>query len=100
MSQTVPGDAGVQNIIKSVPNPYQRDVDAGGGLGSTTLHGAADNSSGIAADEGRDSGVGEIISATGHDIPQSVAGKPGGRGGTQEKQDVRAATGAFYTKGG
>ncbi|KAK1522734.1 hypothetical protein CPAR01_14277 [Colletotrichum paranaense] len=93
----VPGDAGKQNIIKSVPNPHQQE-SAPGELGSTTLHGAADNA--LNTNEGRASGVGEGISATGHEIPQSVTGKPGGRGGTQGSEDVRAATGAFYTKGG
>ncbi|KAL2876864.1 hypothetical protein SGCOL_007889 [Colletotrichum sp. CLE4] len=92
----VPGDAGKQNIIKSVPNPHQ-DPSAAGELGSTTLHGAADNA--LDTKKGRPSGVGEGISATGHEIPQSVTGKPGGRGGTQGSEDVRAATGAFYTKG-
>ena len=77
----MPGDAGKQNVIKSVPNPHQKDGEAGGGLGSTTLHGAADNAV-LSANEGRASGVGEGISATGHDIPHSVIGKPGGRGGT------------------
>ncbi|KAK7443657.1 hypothetical protein Landi51_09005 [Colletotrichum acutatum] len=85
----VPGDAGKQNIIKSVPNPHQQE-SAAGGLGSTTLHGAADNA--LNTNEGRPSGVGEGISATGHEIPQSVTGKPGGRGGTQGSEDIRAAT--------
>ncbi|KAF4445834.1 hypothetical protein F53441_10479 [Fusarium austroafricanum] len=90
---SIPGDAGKQNIVSSVPNPHQRDGEAAGGLGSTTLHGAADNAV-LSASEGRESGVGEGISATGHDIPHSVTGKPGGRGGTQGKEDIRAATGA------
>ncbi|KAF6839850.1 hypothetical protein CMUS01_04139 [Colletotrichum musicola] len=93
----VPGDAGKQNTIPSVPNPHQRDGEAAGGLGSTTLHGVADNSN-LAADEGRLTKVGEGITATGHDLPQSTAGKPGGRGGTQGSEDVRAATGGFATK--
>lgn len=97
LSMIVPGDAGKQNIIKSVPNPHQQE-SAAGGLGSTTLHGAADNA--LNTNEGRASGVGEGISATDHEIPQSVTGKPGGRGGTQGSEDIRAATGAFYTKGG
>ncbi|GKT48704.1 uncharacterized protein ColSpa_08885 [Colletotrichum spaethianum] len=92
----VPGDAGKQNILKSVPNPHQKDPSAAGGLGSTTLYGAADNP--IHDDEGRPSGVGEGITATGHDIPQSVTGKPGGRGGTQGSEEIRAITGGFATK--
>ncbi|KAM0206809.1 hypothetical protein ACHAQI_008034 [Fusarium lateritium] len=90
---SIPGDAGKLNTIKSVPNPHQRDDEAAGGLGSTTLHGAADNA--LGDDEGRASGVGEVISATGHDIPNSVTGKPGGRGGTQGKEEIRADTGGF-----
>ncbi|OLN97712.1 hypothetical protein CCHL11_09154 [Colletotrichum chlorophyti] len=93
----VPGDAGKQNVISSVPNPHQKDESTAGGLGSTTLHGAADNSV-LAADEGRPTGVGEGITATGHDIPQSATGKPGGRGGTQNSEDIRGASGAFATK--
>ncbi|KAF5023022.1 hypothetical protein F66182_4906 [Fusarium sp. NRRL 66182] len=92
----IPGDAGKQNTIPSVPNPHQRDGEAGGGLGSTTLHGAADNAA-LAADEGRQSGVGEGITASGHDIPLSVTGKPGGRGGTQGKEDIRRDTGGFVS---
>jgi hypothetical protein len=69
-------------------------MDAGGGLGSTTLHGAADNA------PGGGSGVGEGISATGHALPQSTTEKPGGRGGTQGKEDHRAGSGAFYDKPG
>ncbi|KAM0542860.1 hypothetical protein ACHAPJ_012583 [Fusarium lateritium] len=95
---SIPGDAGKQNIIRSVPNPHQKDGEAAGGLGSTTLHGAADNA--LAEGEGRETGVGEVISATGHDIPQSVLGKPGGRGGTQGKEDIRRDTGGFNTKKG
>ncbi|KAF9870666.1 hypothetical protein CkaCkLH20_11768 [Colletotrichum karsti] len=93
----VPGNAGKQNIITSVPNPHQKDGEAGGGLGSTTLHGAADNAT-LAADEGRPTGVGEGITGTGNEIPQSTAGKPGGRGGTHGSEDIRAASGGFATK--
>jgi hypothetical protein len=81
------------NTIKSVPNPQQRDGEAAGGLGATSLAGAADNP--INESEGRESGVGEVISATGHDIPNSVTGKPGGRGGTQGKEEIRRDTGGF-----
>lgn len=66
-------------------------------MGSTTLHGAADNAV-LSADEGRASGVGEGISATGHDIPQSVTGKPGGRGGTMGKEERRRDHGGFVSK--
>ncbi|CAF3430187.1 unnamed protein product [Fusarium graminearum] len=86
---SIPGDAGKMNTIKSVPNPHQRD----GGLGSTSLANAADNA--LNENEGRESGIGEVISATGHDVPNSVTGKPGGRGGTQGKEDIRADTGGF-----
>lgn len=89
----VPGDAGKMNTIKSVPNPHQRDGEAAGGLGSTSLANAADNA--LNENEGRESGIGEVISATGHDVPNSVTGKPGGRGGTQGKEDIRADTGGF-----
>ncbi|KAI1024643.1 hypothetical protein LB503_007139 [Fusarium chuoi] len=58
------------------------------GLGSSDLAGAADNAV-LSASEGREFGVGEGISATGHDIPQSVTGKPGGRGGTKGKEEIR-----------
>ncbi|KAL0937037.1 uncharacterized protein CTRU02_209253 [Colletotrichum truncatum] len=95
----IPGDAGKQNVIKSVPNIHQRDGEAGGGFGATTLHEAADNSS-LAADEGRPTGLGEGITGTGNAIPQSAVGKPGGRGGTQGSEDIRAATGGFATKNG
>ncbi|KAF5584410.1 homoserine o-acetyltransferase [Fusarium subglutinans] len=94
---SIPGDAGKQNTIKSVPNPHQRDGEAAGGLGSSDLAGAADNAV-LSASEGRESGVGEGISATGHDIPQSVTGKPGGRGGTQGKEEIRRDTGAFANR--
>ncbi|KAK2691600.1 hypothetical protein QWA68_007812 [Fusarium oxysporum] len=94
---SIPGDAGKQNTIKSVPNPHQRDGEAAGGLGSFDLAGAADNAV-LSASEGRESGVGEGISATGHDIPQSVTGKPGGRGGTQGKEEIRRDTGAFANR--
>lgn len=89
----VPGDAGKMNTIKSVPNPHQRDGEAAGGLGSTSLANAADNA--LNENEGREPGIGEVISATGHDVPNSVIGKPGGRGGTQGKEDIRADTGGF-----
>ncbi|SPJ73703.1 uncharacterized protein FTOL_03433 [Fusarium torulosum] len=62
---SIPGDAVKLNTINSVPNPHLRDDEAAGGLGSTTLHGAADNA--LGDDEGRAPGVGEVISATGHD---------------------------------
>ncbi|KAF9772299.1 hypothetical protein IL306_010001 [Fusarium sp. DS 682] len=94
---SIPGDAGKQNTISSVPNPHQRDGEAAGGLGSTDLAGAADNAV-LSASEGRKFGVGEGISATGHDIPQSVTGKPGGRGGTQGKEEIRRDTGGFVSK--
>lgn len=90
----VPGDAGKQNTIPSVPNPSQKDL---GDIGSTTLHGAADNA---LPEEGKPTGVGEIFSATGHEIPNSVAGKPGGRGGTLGSEDIRRATGGFVSKDG
>ncbi|KAF5240059.1 hypothetical protein FAUST_4643 [Fusarium austroamericanum] len=90
---SIPGDAGKMNTIKSVPNPHQRDSEAAGGLGSTSLANAADNA--LNENEGRESGIGEVISATGHDVPNSVTGKPGGRGGTQGKEDIRADTGGF-----
>ncbi|KAK1978713.1 hypothetical protein LZ30DRAFT_598539 [Colletotrichum cereale] len=92
----VPGDAGMQNVLSSVPNPHQKDPSAAGGLGSTTLHGAADNP--IHDEEGRPSGVGEGITATGHDIPRPVTGKPGGPGETHGSEDIRAVTGGLATK--
>ncbi|CAF3565026.1 unnamed protein product [Fusarium graminearum] len=90
---SIPGDAGEMNTIKSVPNPHQRDGEAAGGLGSTSLANAADNA--LNESEGRESGIGEVISASGHDVPNSVTGKPGGRGGTQDKEEIRADTGGF-----
>ncbi|KAF4455354.1 hypothetical protein FALBO_15640 [Fusarium albosuccineum] len=95
----IPGDAGKQNTIKSVPNPHQKEGEVAGGMGSTTLHGAADNAV-LAPTEGRESGVGEGISATGHDIPHSVTGKPGGRGGTTGSEEIRRDTGGFLSKKG
>ncbi|KAL9563540.1 hypothetical protein ACKAV7_012208 [Fusarium commune] len=78
---SIPGDAGKQSTISSAPNPYQRDGEAAGGLGSSDLAGAADNAV-LSASVGRESGV----------------GRPGGRGGTQGKEDVRRDTGAFANR--
>ncbi|KAI7764844.1 hypothetical protein LZL87_004049 [Fusarium oxysporum] len=78
---SIPGDAGKQSTISSAPNPYQRDGEAAGGLGSSDLAGAADNAV-LSASVGRESGV----------------GRPGGRRGTQGKEDVRRDTGAFANR--
>ncbi|RBR14454.1 uncharacterized protein FIESC28_07690 [Fusarium coffeatum] len=87
---SIPGDAGKMNTIPSKPHPSQKNDD---GLGATNLANAADNA--LNENEGRESGIGEVMSATGHDIPNSVTGKPGGRGGTQGKEEIRADTGGF-----
>ncbi|KAK3305164.1 uncharacterized protein B0T15DRAFT_415414 [Chaetomium strumarium] len=75
----VPEDAAKPNVIPSVARPDQRGDQAGaGGLGSATLHQAADNAlSG--------SGQGEIISAGGA-LPEDVGGKYSRDGGKQRGQ--------------
>ncbi|KAI1144380.1 hypothetical protein F5Y05DRAFT_364470 [Hypoxylon sp. FL0543] len=79
----VPGDAGKQNVIPSVPNPDQKSRDASGGIGAAALHSAADNP--IGAGKNADDSA---ISASGHSVPQSTAAKPSGAGG-KERQPER-----------
>ncbi|KAG7407087.1 hypothetical protein Forpe1208_v013430 [Fusarium oxysporum f. sp. rapae] len=57
---SIPGDAGKQSTISSAPNPYQRDGEAAGGLGSSDLAGAADNAV-LSASVGRESGEGPVV---------------------------------------
>ncbi|KAI1468259.1 uncharacterized protein F4812DRAFT_458693 [Daldinia caldariorum] len=78
---TVPGDAGKQNLLPSVPNPDQLR-DTNGGLGATELHSAADNPIGT----GKDSDD-NAISATGHSVPPSTATKYSGRGGKERRPE-------------
>ncbi|KAI6091797.1 hypothetical protein F4821DRAFT_173087 [Hypoxylon rubiginosum] len=75
---SIPGDAGKQNLIPSVPNPHQKQQDTGGGIGAGSLSGAADNPVGGAKDADNDA-----VTATGHSLPQSAAGKYSRSGGKE-----------------
>ncbi|OTB09778.1 hypothetical protein K445DRAFT_371674 [Daldinia sp. EC12] len=79
---TIPGDAGKQNTIPSVPNPDQKLRDASGGIGGTSLHSAADNPIGVGknADD-------NAVTASGHAVPQSTASKPSGSGGKEREPE-------------
>ncbi|KAI2623989.1 hypothetical protein GGS26DRAFT_565408 [Hypomontagnella submonticulosa] len=78
---SVPGDAGKQNTIPSVPNPDQKQA-ASGGLGGTSLHSAADNP--IGAGKNADDNA---VTASGHAVPQSTAAKPSGSGGKEREPE-------------
>ncbi|KAI1402190.1 hypothetical protein F4819DRAFT_485808 [Hypoxylon fuscum] len=75
---SIPGDAGKQNTIPSVPNPDQKHRDTGGGIGATSLNSAADNPIG-----GGKNADNDAVTATGHSVPQSTAAKPSGSGGKE-----------------
>ncbi|KAI0181022.1 hypothetical protein GGR52DRAFT_15434 [Hypoxylon sp. FL1284] len=79
---SVPGDAGKQNTIPSVPNPDQKQRDTGGGIGAASLSSAADNPVGSAKNADNDA-----VSATGHSLPQSTATKPSGSGGKEREPE-------------
>ncbi|KAK4451368.1 hypothetical protein QBC34DRAFT_400847 [Podospora aff. communis PSN243] len=71
----VPEDSAKPNIIPSVARPDQKAADSGGGLGSSTLHGAADNATAT-------TGYGETISAGGA-LPDDVGHKYSRSGGKE-----------------
>ncbi|KAI4860908.1 hypothetical protein F4820DRAFT_85813 [Hypoxylon rubiginosum] len=75
---SIPGDAGKQNIIRSVPNPDQKQQATGGGIGGASLNSAADNPIGGAKNADNDA-----VTATGHSLPPSTAAKPSGSGGKE-----------------
>ncbi|KAI1761052.1 hypothetical protein GGR53DRAFT_469744 [Hypoxylon sp. FL1150] len=83
---TVPGDAGKQNILPSVPNPDQKYRDTSGGLGAGSLSSAADNPVGSAKNVDNDA-----VTATGHSVPPSTAAKPS-RSGGKEREPERFQT--------
>ncbi|KAI1781487.1 hypothetical protein F4818DRAFT_399143 [Hypoxylon cercidicola] len=76
---SIPGDAGKQNTIPSVPNPDQKR-NTGGGIGAASLNSAADNPVGAAKNADSDA-----VTATGHSLPQSTAAKPSGSGGKERE---------------
>ena len=81
---TIPGDAGEQRTIPSVPNPHQmaENNETDGGLGMPDIAGAADNPSDMPRNP-RDmgAGTGEAISGTGHQMPGEVNTKNAHFGG-------------------
>ncbi|KAI0851709.1 hypothetical protein F5Y00DRAFT_259199 [Daldinia vernicosa] len=77
---SIPGDAGKQNTIPSVPNPAQKSQDASGGIGAAYLHSAADNPIGINKDADDNA-----VTASGHAVPQSTAAKHSGSGGKERE---------------
>ncbi|KAI1413525.1 hypothetical protein F5Y13DRAFT_188957 [Hypoxylon sp. FL1857] len=79
---SIPGDAGKQNTIPSVPNPDQKSRDAAGGIGATSLHSAADNPIGVGknADD-------NAVTASGHSVPQATVAKPSGSGGKEREPE-------------
>lgn len=81
----VPGDAGKQNVIPSVPRPDQKNPDTAGGLGAPTLQDAADNAAAI-------KGFGEVISAGGA-MPGDVGQKYSLAGGKERGQRQSAPSG-------
>ncbi|KAI1503007.1 hypothetical protein F5X99DRAFT_377310 [Biscogniauxia marginata] len=73
---SVPGDAGKQNVVPSVPDPQQkRDPSPG----ATALHSAADNPVGVGpADD-------EAVTASGHEVPAAAAAEKYSRSGGKER---------------
>ncbi|KAI9694303.1 MAG: hypothetical protein M1820_009027 [Bogoriella megaspora] len=74
----IPGDAGVQNIIPSVPRPDQITEDAGfskGGLGATDLQGAADNATDIPRRNKDIAATSEVLTGTGDQMPVQIESK-------------------------
>ncbi|KAI1384535.1 uncharacterized protein F4822DRAFT_433079 [Hypoxylon trugodes] len=79
---SIPGDAGKQNILPSVPNPDQKLRDTSGGIGGSSLHSAADNP--IGAEKNIDDNA---VTASGGAVPQSTAAKPSGSGGKEREPE-------------
>ena len=75
----VPEDAAKPNIIPSVARPDQQGEATAGGLGSSTLHQAADNALG-------GTGLGEIVTAAGGELPDDVGQKYSRSGGKERGQ--------------
>lgn len=82
----VPPDAARPYIIPSVPRPDQKDESTAGDLGSATLHQAADNA--LAT-----TGVGEVVSAAGGELPETVGQKYSGHGGKEAGRREHAPRG-------
>ncbi|KAI2465914.1 hypothetical protein F4781DRAFT_434920 [Annulohypoxylon bovei var. microspora] len=79
---SIPGDAGKQNTIPSVPSPEQKSQRAAGGIGASSLHSAADNPIG-----GGKNADDNAVTASGHAVPQSTAAKPSGSGGKEREPE-------------
>lgn len=68
----VPGDAGVQNIIKSVPRPDQATSDDAGAADLVT---AADNQTDMPRRNQDIGATGEVTTGTGDQLPAQVESK-------------------------
>ncbi|KAK0656935.1 hypothetical protein B0T16DRAFT_385560 [Cercophora newfieldiana] len=75
----VPADSAKPNVIPSVARPDQHGESTGAGLGSSSLHQAADNATAT-------TGFGETISAAGGQLPDDIDQKYSRSGGKERNQ--------------
>ncbi|KAI9691766.1 MAG: hypothetical protein M1822_007838 [Bathelium mastoideum] len=74
----IPNDAGVQNLIPSVPRPDQMSEDSNfskGNVGATDLQGAADNATDIPRRNKDIGATSEVVTGTGDQMPVQIESK-------------------------
>jgi len=78
---TIPSDSAAPRIIPSVPRPDQLDTSVAGGLNAPDQAAAADNATDMPRRHIDQGATGEVITATGDQLPAGVESKRLGEGG-------------------